>query len=303
VIMAPTKPAHNVTRRPRFAFFLCAAFSLLSATAEETTKPEVFFQAHRGALDEMPENTLAAYAFAWGIPGAIPEVDIQMTSDGALVCIHDETPKRTTNAPPPWDKTPIAETPLDTLRSWDAGSHFDPKYASEKVPLLDEVFALMEGHPERRVYLDLKDVDTAKLLGKIHAHGLEQRVIFVHGDVEKCKELQNLYPGARTMTWLSGATQQQKNRFEELAATNFAGISQLQFHLRQSKVKPEIEYALDDAYLKEALRRCKEAGVDFQLRPFVFTPESLGKLLDLGVRHFVADAPKAFRDALDKAEK
>ncbi|NJN83397.1 MAG: hypothetical protein HC802_14675 [Caldilineaceae bacterium] len=51
--------------------------------------PPVFFQAHRGSVDEAPENTLSAFRHAWRFPGSIPETDIRTTADGALICLHD----------------------------------------------------------------------------------------------------------------------------------------------------------------------------------------------------------------------
>ncbi len=260
----------------------------------------VQFQAHRGGLKEVPENTLAAYRHAWSIPGAIPEVDVTVTQDGQMVCIHDDSPGRTTNAPAEYRKKRISEIPLDTLRVWDAGAWFDAKYAGEKIPLLTEVFAEMKGHPERQVYLDLKDVDLAKLGTVIAEYGLASQVIFVHGAPEMCKKLQSLFPGARTMTWISGEPVTIKKRFAELAQTSnsFAGISQLQFHLTALHTAPEIAYALDDAFLREAVAKTRAAGVELQLRPFEFDAHSLRKLQDLGVRSFVADEPKRFAEAL-----
>ena len=278
--------------------FCMAVFLFFGVARGADVRPQVFFQAHRGGVDEMPENTLAAFRFSWSIPGAVPEVDVQTTSDGVMVCMHDDTPKRTTNAPPEWEDKSISEIPVDVLRRWDAGGYFGQAYTGEKAPLLDELFEQMKGHPERQLYLDIKAVDLDKLLEKIHASALEKQVIFVHGEVAMCKKLQGVYPGARTMTWISGTPKQQKDRFEALAADNFAGISQLQFHLQHTKRTPEIVYALDDEYLKEAVRRTREAGVELQLRPFLFTPESLKKLVELGVHWFVADAPNAFHKAL-----
>lgn len=83
-------------------------------------EPAAWFQAHRGALDERPENTLPAIEHAWGLPGAVPEVDLRTTKDGVIVCIHDKTPARTTDAPETWAGKPIAEIPYDVLATWDA---------------------------------------------------------------------------------------------------------------------------------------------------------------------------------------
>jgi glycerophosphoryl diester phosphodiesterase len=258
----------------------------------------VYFQAHRGGLLEAPENTLAAYKRAWGIRGAVPEVDVTVTSDEEMVCIHDDTPERTTNAPEQFANKPIQKTPLKELRKLDAGRKFDPKYAGEKIPLLKEVFAEMKGREERQAYLDLKNVPLDALMALIDEYRLQKQVIFVHGDPAMCEKLQALYPGARTMTWLSGSPKKIQKEFDKFAAKDFKGVSQLQCHLESLSKAPEIQYSLNDAFLREAVAKTRAAGVELQLRPFDFDEKSLRHLTDLGVRWFVADAPARFSECL-----
>ena len=264
-------------------------------------KDAVFFQAHRGGVKEVPENTLAAYRHAWSCPGAVPEMDVCVTQDGVMVCMHDETPGRTTNAPKPFRSQKISTISSDEIRRWDAGSKFDAKYAGEKVPLLTEVFEDMQGRPERQAYLDIKDVDLDKLSALIGHYGLREQIIFVHGDPEMCERLKGLYPRARTMTWLSGKPDEVKRRFGQLAEGGFKGLSQLQFHLAAAKTQPEIEYVLDADFLRGAVQTAKTAGVDLQLRPFEFDAKSLRSLLNIGVRWFVTDEPRRFADTIAKA--
>ncbi len=258
----------------------------------------VYFQAHRGGVDEVPENTMPAYEHAWNIPGAVPEVDVQTTQDGAFVCMHDETPKRTTDALDPWDHKKINEIPLSEVQKWDAGVKFRKEFKGTRVPTLDEVFAAMKGRPDRQVYLDIKEVNTDLLVEKIKANSLERQVIFVHGEPEVCAKFKKLFEGARTMTWLSGTPEVIKKQFEALKRRNFQGISQLQFHLRSRTTRPEVVYAMDDAFLKEAADTLRAAGAELQLRPFVFTPASLRRLIDLGIHWYVTDAPQAFGKAV-----
>jgi glycerophosphoryl diester phosphodiesterase len=259
---------------------------------------DVHFQAHRGGLLEVPENTLTAYRHAWGIPGAVPEIDVTVTRDGAMVCMHDDTPARTTTAPDAFKNKPISQITLEELRSVDAGTKFAPKYAGERVPLLKEVFDEMKGHPDRQAYLDLKDVDLAALLAMIDEYGLRGQIIFVHGDPQTCIKLQNLYPGARTMTWISGSPERIREGFKKFAANGFKGVSQLQFHLKNDPASPEIRYLLDKEFLKDAVEKTRAAGAELQLRPFAFDTKSLHELTELGVRWFVADAPQRFAECL-----
>ncbi len=280
---------------------LCMMAALMALQLGADAPGGVYFQAHRGGVDEVPENTLAAFEHAWSIPGAVPEMDLVTTRDGVIVCMHDDTPERTTDAPVPWTGKRLKEAPLEEVRKWDAGKKFSAAYAGAKVPLLDEVFAAMKGRPERQAYLDLKDVDLKALCAKIHEHGLERQIIFVHGSPKYCEKLHALYDGARTMTWLSGKPDAVKARYKALAAARFPGLTQLQFHLAVRATEPEIAYEPDDAFLAEAARTMREAGVELQVRPFAFTPASLRRLIDLGVHWYVTDAPKAFSESVAAA--
>lgn len=263
--------------------------------------PKVFFQSHRGGVNEVPENTLVALRHSWQISGAVPEVDLRTTSDGTIVCMHDGTPERTTNAPEEYARTAIDKIPLVTLRSWDAGSHFDGKYAGEKVPTLDEVIALLKEDSRRELYLDLKGVDLDQLVAIIKREKIEDRIIFVHGSPLMCRKLQGLYPGARTMTWLSGDPEKIQQRFADLKENKFKGISQLQFHLQTKVLTPEITYVFDTGYLEDAVAATRKNNVDFQLRPFDFNAQSLRYLIDLGVYWYVSDDPEAFARSVKEA--
>lgn len=283
---------------------LLSSLAVLTALgAGEPARAEVWFQAHRGGLLEVPENTLVAYEHAWACPGAIPEVDVQVTSDGIMVCIHDDTPERTTNAPAPFRNKKIGDIPFDTLRQWDAGSYFDPKYADQRIPTLEEVFAAMKGKPERQLYLDIKNVDLDALANLIQDHGVGKQVLFVHGRQEMCARLKERFPGARTMTWISGKPESAKARFRKMAQGGFRGIDQIQLHLQTESKDGAIRYVFDDAFLEEAVAAARAADAELQLRPFDFDAASLRRLIGLGVRLYVADEPRRFSDTIAEAMK
>ena len=61
---------------------------------------KIYWQAHRGGGGhEAPDNTLYAMEYGWSL-GGIPEADIRVTADREVVCLHDNTLARTTDAPP-----------------------------------------------------------------------------------------------------------------------------------------------------------------------------------------------------------
>ncbi len=53
--------------------------------------------AHRGASEEAPEHTLAAYKKAIEDGADALECDVRLTADGHLVCVHDRRVNRTSN--------------------------------------------------------------------------------------------------------------------------------------------------------------------------------------------------------------
>src|SRR5438067_2355598 len=93
--------------------------------------------AHRGGSLEAPENTLAAFRHAIELGMRYVELDVQMSRDGELVVIHDETVDRTTGG-----HGPVARLTFEELHRLDAGSHFGPEYAGERIPILREVLEL-----------------------------------------------------------------------------------------------------------------------------------------------------------------
>ena len=87
--------------------------------------------AHRGASAYYPENTLAAFRGALEQGAAWIELDVHLSRDGVVYCLHDSDLKRVTGVKGlAWDKT-WAE-----LQTLDAGSHFSPDYAGEPLPTL-----------------------------------------------------------------------------------------------------------------------------------------------------------------------
>lgn len=105
--------------------------------------------AHRGASGHAPENTLAAIDEASEHNATTVEVDVQQSSDGELVIIHDTTLERTTDVEevyPDRDSYDVADFTLGELKELDAGSWFDDAYAGEPIPTLEEVLDRLAEH-------------------------------------------------------------------------------------------------------------------------------------------------------------
>jgi glycerophosphoryl diester phosphodiesterase len=90
--------------------------------------------AHRGASYEAPENTLAAFLLAVELGADGVEFDVQLSLDGEVVVIHDFALETTTDG-----EGRVCEQSLRELKQLDAGSHFDPAFAGQRIPTLQEV--------------------------------------------------------------------------------------------------------------------------------------------------------------------
>jgi glycerophosphoryl diester phosphodiesterase len=110
--------------------------------------PEII--AHRGASAGAPENTLAAIQLAWQQGADAAEIDVQRTSDGQLVAIHDETTLRTGGID--WA---VKDRTLAELKTLDVGLWKSRQFLEERIPTLAEVLDLVPA--SKRLFIEVKE--------------------------------------------------------------------------------------------------------------------------------------------------
>ena len=120
--------------------------------------------AHRGFSSRYPENTMLAFerAIALGADGA--EFDVQLTKDGVPVIFHDESLLRITG-----EDRLIKDLTLEELRSFDLSYRFAGQCSVQRIPTLEEYFALVQ-HLD---FLNILEFKTAIF----EYDGIEQQVI------------------------------------------------------------------------------------------------------------------------------
>lgn len=104
--------------------------------------------AHRGASGYAPEHTFPAYDLGVRMGADYIEQDLQVTADGTLVALHDETLDRTAEGQPENCSGPVRTKTLEQIKTCDVGSWFneeyprraDPDYVGLKIPTLEQVF-------------------------------------------------------------------------------------------------------------------------------------------------------------------
>ncbi len=106
-------------------------------------------QAHRGVSTEYPENTMAAFEAAVQQGYGMIELDPAHTSDGLIVVLHDKTLNRTaryTDGSPLKETVTLTEITYTEALQYDFGIGFARKFASEPLPLLEDVLRLAREH-------------------------------------------------------------------------------------------------------------------------------------------------------------
>lgn len=129
-----------------------------AAAAEAPAMPVRGFCAHRGAMTTHPENTLPAFAEALRLGARMIEFDVQLTRDGALVLMHDDTIDRTTDR-----QGRVADLTLSELREADAGMRKEARFAGTGIPTFEETLAMMP----REVWLNCHLKGGAELGGAV----------------------------------------------------------------------------------------------------------------------------------------
>lgn len=130
---------------------------------------------HRGLWTEAPENSLLAIdeAIQAGFP--VVEVDVRKTADGHFVLLHDHTFERTAGHDFGPETMTLDEINALRLRDRDGGS--GNAVTGEKVPTLDELFALTRGRIF--VHLDVKQREIIpEALERVERAGVKREVDF-----------------------------------------------------------------------------------------------------------------------------
>ncbi|MCC5905241.1 MAG: glycerophosphodiester phosphodiesterase family protein [Balneolaceae bacterium] len=172
---------------------------LIISCGDEGVEQDVKIVAHRGAMEERPENTIAAFKRAHELGADIVEIDLYTSSDGHLFILHDTTLDRTTSA-----EGEATEFTLEELQLLDAGSWFGPEYTGERIPSFREV---LEWATEENVVLllDLKESGwefAENVAGDVQAYGIEENMVVGVRSPEQAGEFRELLPNSRQLAFM-----------------------------------------------------------------------------------------------------
>lgn len=185
--------------------------------------------AHRGFSGCYPENTMLAFEKAVEVGADGIELDVQLTKDGEVVIIHDETIDRTTDG-----KGTVVSFTYEELQKFDASFKFRGQMGFNKIPTLREYFELVKDtniitNIELKTgineYLGIEE----KVWELIKEYKLEEKVIissFNHYSILRMKKIApSLKCGLLSETWIVNAGKYTENLGIECYHPHFANMT------------------------------------------------------------------------------
>jgi glycerophosphoryl diester phosphodiesterase len=225
---------------------------------------QVKVTAHRGHSRAAPENTLSAIRKAIESGADYAEIDVQMTSDGVVLLLHDRDLKRVAG-----DSRRLGDLTFEEVRKLEVGSWFDPSFAGERIPTLAEAIELARGRIKLNIEMKFFGPDprlAPEVARLLREKDFEADCIITSFELEALDEVKKINPRQRTGLIVAHV----------LGDVNRLGIDAL-------SVRQE---ALSDEMLRDAHRRGREVHVWT-----VNEPREMTRLMMRGVDNIITSDP------------
>lgn len=249
--------------------------------------------AHRGASFDAPEHTAPAYAEAVRQGADSIELDLQLTADGVLVTLHDETLERVAGLP-----DEVAAVAYTDLLEVDIGGWFnrthpdraDERFAGARVQTLGDVLAAHP--PPLRLHLELKSpsrhggrveqalVDVLRDHGALEATRDDSRFVVQCFETESLRRVRTLAPELPTgLLWYQARPE-----------------------LIRAEVPDWVDVSCPESFVASMHPELVEAAHDRGLEVHVWTvddPEEIEALAEAGVDGVFTNKPSVARTVVD----
>jgi glycerophosphoryl diester phosphodiesterase len=231
--------------------------------------------AHRGGAGLAPENTLAAFAMSAALGLRYLETDVRLTRDGALVCFHDSTLDRVTEACGRVDQWRLADLRHTLVEG------------REPIPTLAEAF---DAFPDCNFTVDLKDEAAIAPLASLLRNRADAERVCVAGAWDSwLARLKRITPGVHTaLGWRSLTALICASRAGTRPSRRFATGPFAHVPVRLGSVPIFVERLADHAH---------RIGVRVNVWT-VDDPHLMHELLDMGVDGIITDRPDVLREVL-----
>lgn len=235
--------------------------------------------AHRGASAAAPENTMEAFLLAERMGADGIELDIQLSADGEVIVLHDETVDRTASG-----SGRVCDLTLAQLKALDFSCGM-AAYAGARIPALREVYAAFKNS---RMFLNVEikceqgDYRTLckKALEIEREMGMGGRILYSSFNWDALREVRRLCPQAEIALLYERALWSPQKYALEMGA---------------GAVHPS-KYAL---LIPGVVRRCHRKGV--RVHPWTIdSPFALRLLTWLGTDAIITNRPDVAREILQR---
>ena len=226
--------------------------------------------AHRGFTQDFPENTLSALYAAAENKFHSTEFDIQISSDGEYMLMHDGTVDRTTDG-----TGDINDLTYAALRLLDAGTYKNARWAGAKIPTLEEYLLAGRGL-FKTMYVELKndfnETQIDEILAIIDDCDMTENVVidsFYWDNLVRVRNANEFIPiGYHPASYADMVA-----RIPTLSTMEYATIF--------------AEYTILIAN-PTVVHTCRESGVDVGVYPILYSYEAQD-MIDIGVVRLLSD--------------
>ncbi|MGH8148026.1 MAG: glycerophosphodiester phosphodiesterase family protein [Gammaproteobacteria bacterium] len=225
--------------------------------------------AHRGDAARYLENTLAAFSSAADLGLRHVELDVQLTSDGVPLVLHDASAGRTHGV-----NVDVRHHSFVALARLGL---FDPASFPNPIPQLDEFVTWMTGQPHMHAFVEIKKES-------LHVYGRRRVLATVERDIEAIRERATLISYDARVLALARRNGWPVGYVLETMSARWRGIAE--------RLAPEFLFAEVD----HLLRAGKLWPGAWQWAAFeVETTKSATALSALGVRYLETMNPALFK--------
>jgi len=236
--------------------------------------------AHRGGGALAQENSLVAFGLASGLGLRYLETDVRLTSDGHLVCFHDEMLGRVTSA-----TGPVRSKSLRQLRTLRING-------IERIPTFDEA---LDAFPDQCFTVDPKDqAGLAPLVKSLRRKGVAERVCIAGAWDNWLAQVRTEVPEVTTaLGWRS---------LTALLMCAWAGVRPPKGLATGAFVHVPVKLGRVPIFVERLVAMSHEIGV----RVVTWTvddPMVMRRLLDAGVDAIITDRPDILREVLVSREQ
>jgi glycerophosphoryl diester phosphodiesterase len=274
----------------RLSFALAGLLSLVAALLSAGDRPttiDEFYNtqartrviAHRGFSGAAPENTIAAVRAAIDIDADMVEIDVTLSADDHIVVIHDETLARTTDG-----VGEVAQFTLAELQELDAGSWFDPAFAGERIPTLEQVLNEVDGRILLNVEIKSEAVArgvVGKVASAVRELGMIDQVVVSSFSPPALEQMHEVAPEIRTAVLYNTKVHKGRDAVEIVT-----GLGASVFNIKRQRLTGKM------------LRRCREHEIPVGTYT-VNEPRRMRRLVKKGIDAIFTDHPDRLLEVLN----